>query len=206
MSYEPEILVSTEWDVLKEFRSSDTHAVCWDASGDGEFQELVDNVDQVNALTCDMPEIDRSELHKIYERAAELLQSNLSYAERMISRLPEITAMAAESSSQSMGLRMRHPGRAPSDSSMPHVDDGSFAVFLSFNKYADPTSCIPREFVGIRKNGYDFPDADVRRAITFPRASLYIIDLGQQVHFASQDVVPDKWRVLARAWLSYERG
>ncbi len=206
MSYEPEILVSRERDVLQELRSPFTHAVCWDARGDDEFMGLVENVEGIHALTDGMWEFTESKL-ALELRANDVFQPNMVYSSNMLGGLLGVIGDRICGHNIDSGVRswFNLPGDVDHGTSWrPHVDSSEIGVFFSFNRYARASSCVPLQFAGEKTDNFHYSLAGFDRAIEFPKASVYMIDLGRQLHFGPKTVPLDKWRVFAHATYDYK--
>ena len=207
MSYEPEILVSKERDVLEEFRNPFTNAVCWDASEDDEFMSLVDNVLSLSALFEIGPfePFSRAKLARLKGEVDEILMPNVAYMKTLMPHLSSIV-MDSRPGVEATNDLLRYfqfPSETLSFASEPHTDLGDIGVFGSFNRKALATGCIPREFAGAANSLDVYDSARMDRSIMFPSASLYIVDIGVQPHFSPTSVPDDEFRVLETANFSY---
>ncbi len=195
-----EILISTSKDVLQEILNPETHTVSWDFSSAEELQEALTIAQQVNTMRIE--HIPNMKMTVPFNKAASLGLTPLY--KQIHSHQPFFQEIARQLNfsgdiNTSLALfppNMSAPRGLPN--AVPHLDKESLGMFISFNKKADGTMCIPSAHINGNKNTDDFfENADKSKAIALPGASLSIIDLGKQVHY-QPEISKTHWRVLGR--------
>lgn len=199
-----EIYISDTVDVLEEIKSPNVHTVSWNIKAVDAFQDAISAVDRANNQLKSGKETARKTL-----RGAEISSLNLDVISTVMTslerRLINVSNFLNYGSSVSEGVIIEPPRnlllgkqKPRYSNAMPHIDENSVAIFISFNQKASGTLCIPREFAGSPDNeeGIFFESANKDQAISLPGASISIIDLGKQVHCSPDP--SDDWRIVGR--------
>ncbi len=196
MSHKPEIFISTDKRVLEEINTPKTFTACWDAKGDPEFREILEYVAMFNNVVSDAG----------LENAKEWLVPASEYVQKELEGgINKIfTSMGINVQLGNPIRQLIQPPLKEYPGSKPHIDGWFLTAFFSFNEHVSGTSLVPKEYAGAPTNegGNKFHDADVSKAVSLPGASIYLMKLNKQVHFAPQQASTSSWRVLERK--SYE--
>ena len=202
MSYEPEILVSTERDVLDEIRNPFTHAVCWDCSDDDEFDALMQDVHRYSETVSETGKVSGA-LPSAARKSDDVTFESLS--NRLKARNEKIAEefLGPKASLQACFFNVLRSDQT-SNAIIPHTDGPYNGVFTSLNDFAMATGCIPSEYCGKADPKRNHKQADITKAIVFPGRSTYIIDIGKQVHFLPENRPEGVLRLLHSTWHAYE--
>lgn len=184
MSYEPEIIISNQRDVLKEIANPKTLTVCWEASNDSEFMELCANICNFN-LAAHGGISEPTPFDERGEHMVQTLVDSLAYKMGVFRGYDPFHVWVHDNETKN------------GEETIPHRDHDCLGVFFYFNERGGlGTTCVPEAFAGEANCYGDYLEAQMDERVIMPPQGLALIKLGKITHCAPANIPEDVTRVV----------